>query len=361
MKTAPLHALTGLRGLAAWLVVLYHFRELAPGGAGPLGDLLDHGFLAVDLFFILSGLVLYLNYHAHFERLQPASVLDFYGRRLARIYPLHLVILLLFLLNPLAITLFSASGDPGPRYEPGYFVLSLFLVQNWGFTPWVAWNIPAWSISTEFAAYLLFPLLVWFIKRLSLEQAWRWGVAYALLLCLLAALYHLSGTASVGLAVSQLGLPRCVLEFTMGLLLGHALVNRGSALRGAALPAGLGGLALLAAVVAFGPVPDYAYAPLLFSLLIVALLDPGRAVSRALARPLFIHLGEISYSTYLIHFFIKDWVKFLASDIGPGQFFLYVIAVYAASVLLYRTVEVPARVHLYRWLDADRSRRRFAE
>ena len=104
-------ALTSVRGIAAWWVVLYHFRENLPSRSPEwLLALTAHGYLAVDLFFILSGFVLALNYAESF-RGSLAGATNFYQLRFARIYPLHFVMLMLFLLNPLAIALFSAGGD----------------------------------------------------------------------------------------------------------------------------------------------------------------------------------------------------------------------------------------------------------
>lgn len=352
MKTANIDALTGLRGLAAWMVVLYHFREFLPGQPGDAVRLpIDGGYLAVDLFFILSGLVLYINYHHQFERLQPAAALGFYFRRIARIYPLHIVVLCLFLLNPLAIALFSSAGNLGDRYDPVYFLLSVFLVQNWGFTPSVEWNIPAWSISTEFAAYLLFPLLVVGLKGVARRGAWWPLLVYGGLVVATAALFAWRGLPSIGEDISRMGVMRCLLEFSMGLVLGYYQIRNPqqlSRLSGASMAV------LLLAVVGLslaGGLADYLVAPLLFTLLIVGLLDARLPWSRMFAARPLLYLGEISYSTYMIHYFVKDWVKFLSRDVGPVQWLAYLLAVFALSVLLYRWVEHPFRTRAYHWLS----------
>ena len=86
-------ALTSIRGIAAWWVVLYHFREHLPSGCPEwLLALTAHGYLAVDLFFILSGFVLALNYAESLPG-DLAGATGFYRLRFARIYPLHFVIL----------------------------------------------------------------------------------------------------------------------------------------------------------------------------------------------------------------------------------------------------------------------------
>ena len=104
----PLPALTGIRGLAAWWVVIYHFRDHYPDDPSHLFSRVSgHGYLAVDFFFELSGFILALNYLHAFHNLNTRQAFHFLGLRLARIYPLHIFMLALFLLNPLAIALGS--------------------------------------------------------------------------------------------------------------------------------------------------------------------------------------------------------------------------------------------------------------
>lgn len=348
MKSDNIDALTGLRGLAAWMVVLYHFREYTPrfmGGAASL--LIDHGYLAVDLFFILSGLVLYINYHHQFESVQARVATSFYFRRIARIYPLHLAVLVLYLANPIAIALFSSAGDPGSRYSLEYFLLSVFLIQNWGFTASVEWNIPAWSISTEFAAYLLFPILVCAIKRGAGRASWMPMATYLGLLIAIPALYIGNGLPSLGENISRLGIARCILEFSMGLVLGYHYVLNPAWLARQARYFLAAFCVVGVALLLIGGAPDYFAAPLLFTLLILSLLDARAPWSRFFAwRPL-VYLGEISYSTYMIHYFVKDWIKFLSSEIGLTQYVVYVAVVFVLSMLLYRWVEYPFRTRLY--------------
>ncbi|MBX3610151.1 MAG: acyltransferase [Hydrogenophaga sp.] len=356
MKPTSLNSLTGLRGIAAWLVVLYHFKEFLPTATPHwVGVPIALGYLAVDLFFILSGVVLYLNYHASFERPTVAGTLNFHCRRIARIYPLHLAVLLLFLLNPLAIALFSSSGDLGDRYGLGYYLMSLVLVQNWGFTSDIAWNVPAWSISTEFAAYLLFPMLVWLVKRASRLGALGLPLLMVALIGGLAATFVVAGVPSVGEAIARMGLVRCLLEFSMGLVIGYYWVNHSE--RVAARSGWALGIVVVS-VVAMGAgwrVADYVVAPALFCLLVVALLDQRRSWSRLLSSRPLLFLGEVSYSTYLIHYFVKDWVKFLSPQVGAAQWLAYLIVVMVSSVVLYRLVELPFRSRLYDWLSRSSS------
>ncbi len=147
---------------AAW-VYLYHLRlQLGQFEFGGFDFAVRRGYLGVDGFFVLSGMVLA---HAH-PALEPrlAEALRFWGKRLLRIYPVHLATVSLLLM---VVLVGWAMGlpprDPG-RFAPGELVRHLLLVHGWGFSARWAWNYPSWSISTELAGYLAFPLL-WFCVR----------------------------------------------------------------------------------------------------------------------------------------------------------------------------------------------------
>src|SRR3954454_1602091 len=90
--------LSSVRGIAAWWVVLYHFRDEFPRGylATDLYNLLRHGHLAVDFFFALSGFIIALNYAEKFRTFRLADYRQFLILRLGRIYPLYLFMLILF-------------------------------------------------------------------------------------------------------------------------------------------------------------------------------------------------------------------------------------------------------------------------
>jgi peptidoglycan/LPS O-acetylase OafA/YrhL len=338
-------ALTSIRGLAAWWVVLFHFKERLPlGNLAPLGKFLAQGYLAVDLFFVLSGFVIFLNYGSYFEAMTRRSLAQFFTARLARIYPLHAFMMLAFLLNPLAL-IFSSSGHvDATRYDPVYFVLSLFLVQNWGFSLLLGWNIPAWSISTEAFAYLLFPAFAYFVCKSS-PKPLTMAVMSAIFLALLAGTYYTTGEASIGDEIAKYGVLRCSLQFLVGASLCRIYVSAQMSSRWwpLVLFAGFGGLC---ATYAFTVAPDYLVMPAAFALLILALaLADGRSVP-VLKSSVLVFLGTISYSTYLVHYFVLDWVKFLLihDDHPPlAVGIAYLATTLAASIVLYFYVEVPGR------------------
>jgi peptidoglycan/LPS O-acetylase OafA/YrhL len=338
-------ALTSIRGIAAWWVVLYHFREYLPAPSPEwLLALIARGYLAVDLFFILSGFVLALNYAESFQA-NLAGAVGFYRLRLARIYPLHFVMLTLFLLNPLAIALFSANGDTS-HYGSDYFVLSLFLVQNWGFSTELAWNVPAWSISTEFFAYLFFPLVAMLMGRVIVTVGSALFVTAALLMALAIAAQAAGG--SLGDDIPGFGLTRCCLQFMLGMLVWR-LRNR----FGFTTPRLSRATILLAAGLILSyvllPISDALVMPAAFALLVFGLADARARTGIWLNASWLQTAGLISYSTYLSHFFIRSWVKFVLVRPGIPEWMpllVYLLLVALASIVLYRMVEVPGRYWL---------------
>src|SRR5947209_3724623 len=131
-----LPALTAMRGLAAWWVVLYHFRDEVPRAlfGNTVYSVISHGDLAVDFFFELSGFVVALRYAGRFNRPNWTAYKEFLVARTARLYPLYLSILILFLANPLSVILFSTQRSLGERYDPFYFLLTVPMLHDLGIT-----------------------------------------------------------------------------------------------------------------------------------------------------------------------------------------------------------------------------------
>lgn len=347
MTTArtQLDALTGTRGIAAWLVVLYHIRLAMPDSV-PAGlvAVLAKGYLAVDLFFVLSGFVMWLTYGPRFQRQGLAAAPGFLWRRIARIYPLHAVILAATIAY--AGTLAMAGKADTAQYPVAELPLHILLIQNWGLTDHLTWNDPSWSISTELAAYLLLPLAAVTLFR----KDWS-PVACAAGAAALAAALHLwfsaQGAATLGHDIVWNGLPRCIAGFFAGVLMAMAWrADNGGRAKHVALAVSVAAFALWLAAV----LPETLAVPFGFTALVYWLAATSSAPGNPLAGRVAVHLGDISYSTYLAHFLLWIIFKHLfvaeATNVPLAHIALYLAGVYAASVLLYRLVEAPGRVLL---------------
>lgn len=333
-------SLTGLRGVAAVWVMLMHFREITPTRVWEypvLDPLIANGAYGVDVFFVLSGFILCHVYADLFRNgVQIETARQFLSNRFSRIYPVHFATFS-FMMALLAATLIT-SGDAGlpDRYDPLTILTTLTLTHAWipGLqTP----NMPAWSISAEWFAYLLFPALSYFLF-------YRKGVV---------GLYIGAGLA---LAFFQPLSNFCLTHVLSGFLVGMAAYRLMPALSRIKFGR-YTGCCVTAAILlwAQAAAPPVAVGLLLFAVLIPALTSPDDLVSRLLgARPL-VYLGEISYSLYMVHWPARVVVRnalriFGALDSLPAPVVVsaYVAVALAGAVVSYHLIEVPGRALLRR-------------
>ena len=295
-----IRSITGLRFVAAFAVVLLHSQAgilaVFPAWA-PLVSLLHAGNVAVDLFFVLSGFVLTVGYGATFVRIDSRAWLYFLWRRLARIYPLHLMITLGIALGLLVTAL---RGDPlaqPERYTLPSLVANLLLVHAWGTDRLLTWNEVSWSISAEWFAYLCFPLVALVTARIR-----RPG---ALVLIGFAAI-----TAEIVAMVVWLDTP--LVRVSGAFILGVCLARAYSAGWGRdwpwariALAASVACVLLLAAL---PPDGSQSLVTPLFGVVILAVAHQRGAIARFLSRPRVVFLGDASYALYLIHGVVGPWL-----------------------------------------------------
>ncbi|MDF7774980.1 acyltransferase [Sphingomonas sp. AOB5] len=349
-----LRALTSVRGIAAWLVVFYHIRLAVDGLPAPALAFFAKGYLAVDFFFLLSGFVIWLSYADRIRDGGLAAIPEFLKRRIARIWPLHIFVLA----GGVALALLlAATGREAAHFPFAELPLHVLLLQNWGLTDTLNWNDPAWSISCELGAYLVFPFV-------ALAIDWR-RVPTTMILAAIAALFVLlhmvfvaAGADTLGKFIPQLGLIRCILEFTAGTALCALWLRWREHWVEPALIA-----TTLAAILFAGwladALPETLAVPAAFAAALLALaLSAGRRGNPLEAAPLH-YLGEISYATYLGHYLL--WFAFklvFVSDahaVGWPLVALYLALVLVTSIALYHGVERPAQ----RWINTIKLPRPF--
>lgn len=225
MQRKELQSLTPLRGIAATWVICFHYGVVYLAfHPEHFSDIFNKGYLAVDMFFMLSGLVLshvYWKTFASDEALEAKDYWNFIGARIARLYPLHLFNLFLFLIATIGFGLYAyvSSGQvdaiplDGPRSWTA-LLANLFMLQGLNAKA-LSWNYPAWSISIEFMAYFLFPLALPLIALADNRKRWCIaGVAFSSL-CLFACFGHGDFNQWNG----PITLLRCLPEFIVGALL----------------------------------------------------------------------------------------------------------------------------------------------
>jgi peptidoglycan/LPS O-acetylase OafA/YrhL len=166
-------SLTPLRGVAACLVVVYHVLENYPvlqARAGLISEVIAKFYLWVDFFFILSGYVIAIAYGKGLESAQMTQRFHFLLLRIARLYPLHIVTLFAMILLDIAVA--SASGGSTLPFSlksrslatiPSHFLL----IHSIGIHDGLSWNMPSWSISCEWVAYICFAFSSRFLMKIG--------------------------------------------------------------------------------------------------------------------------------------------------------------------------------------------------
>ncbi len=360
LAKTEIQALTGLRGVAAGMVVLYHFWPVGPSPAPGLAQAIGKGYLWVDLFFVLSGYVMALNYGSLFadRPFAPRAFATFFMRRVARIYPAYIV---LFLLQ-LSFVLLAYGSVSEAHHWGGAEALNvpvrdipanMLLVQSVGLAPSLVGQ--AWSISAEFAAYLSFPLLVTVSVFGSRRAAMLSLIAACLLLVAVVIGDGSDGAKHAGAldaydCTHLTPLMRCLGDFILGLL-AFRIGRRAAVARFVGRDTvGVAVLGMVAVMFA-GGAPDLAIVAL-FPVLVLCLVE-----NTGVSRPLFenaavLRLGELSYAIYLMHPLLQaprdaardalaHFAPTLPAGLVSGAMAFVILWVLASAI--YRWVERPGR------------------
>lgn len=300
------------RGIAALLVMLFHMPF---SWSGATHAFIRHSYLFVDFFFVLSGFVLA---HAIMNRQPDAR--SFIWQRIGRLWPLHATVLVGLL--GLEVVFLILDGRLGgehiafthDRTVPQFFS-SLSFVSAFGWHPHLIWNDPSWSIAAEFWISCLFALFI------GLSVISRTTIMTALALVSGVILFAFSRRGMD--ATYDLGLLRCLYGFGLGTF-AHALFT---ALRNPA-PAMVGPngsfaslleilvLVLVAFFVTMAPGHLVEWlAPAFFILPVLIFAREAGIVSRLLRHGLFIWLGALSYSIYLLHMPVLTLLRQIAAKL----------------------------------------------
>ncbi|MBR1216580.1 acyltransferase [Bradyrhizobium sp. U87765 SZCCT0131] len=349
---ADIRSLTGVRGVAAVLIVLYHFGNvplLGPGTAPYYR--VPHGYLAVDLFFMLSGYVMAYVYRDAFVASPWRHYLDFLVKRVARLYPAYVVIATLYLIK----ILLGLSRDTLAYFRPWDWAGNLLMLTGWGLHVQPIVGV-SWAASAELGSYLLLPpLLVVFVRRGPLLAALGCVAALGAVVVIARSGLGSAGPLDVTNGDSMLPLLRAVAGFAIGLgifRVAHRLDRLSMAVQDA-LVAGLT-LAIVVIGIAFHhDLPIY----LLFIPFVALLSRDGRLAQALYGNRLVYHLGLISYSIYLLHQLLLSFAVEAARALGPTPLVYAACVAVALAViwllawLSYTFVEMPGRRWLTAWLQ----------
>jgi peptidoglycan/LPS O-acetylase OafA/YrhL len=374
-KTLPpprLHSLDALRGLAALAVVFWHWQNffLTPSGTGRTIDLAsqplyglfrplyDSGYLAVDLFFVLSGFVFHWLYAQALAERQ-ISAGSFALLRFSRLYPLHLATLPLVAVGQWVYNQMEGRAFVYPHNDLQHFLLHLTFLPSIGLERGLAFNAPVWSVGVELVLYALF----FAVCRLRWSQPLFLVGASLLGFFVLSRLYLPLGR---GVGAFFLG---CFLYLCYRWVLARPAPWRWTwVIVWATLGLWVATLACSYTGRSLADVPALRIFAWKFPMLV---LFPATILAMALVetlrgsllRPLS-WLGDVSYSSYLLHFPLQLALAIAMARLGlskdlllePMVLLAFLGVVVGSAWLSYRFFERPAQAALRRRLGAGTRR-----
>jgi peptidoglycan/LPS O-acetylase OafA/YrhL len=399
-RPEPINALTGLRFVAAFSVLVAHAAgwliPFAPGTS--FIDFCTRGSaIGMPLFFVLSGFVIHYNYGANFLKGFVSPTIDFFIARFARLYPLYFFCLVAYLIHHGSLLNIFAGADAS--YLPRYLLL------------WQAWTIeyrgttwfghlalpPAWSISVEVFFYAVYPCLALGLQNIiTVKNVFiLWliiviGYYLSIYLCFV----HFDALRVWGNVTFTINAdPQNALlgwmfntgpigrfwEFLMGALVAQAYLllrdiqlntferKLGAAVLMTTVGAIIGFYVLGSynSLVAFSQNYAGGFAPI-FSILIFSCTRYSSYITTVLSSRCMCALGNASYSIYLIHLFTLFLFRhpqevIHSVSIKEVIYWIIVMAVAIGFTLIvalgtYRALEVPARSYLRRTLHSIKER-----
>jgi len=292
--------LDSFRGIAAIFIIIHNIRF-----SDSITELtfFENGRIFVEMFFVLSGFVL-----THGYAFKPLNFKSFFISRTFRIFPLHLFMLLLVVASEIIKYIAYHYGVPFnhvPFTEgeaPSFLIYHLLLVQSWlPFVPSTGFNNPSWSISIEYYMYMIFFITLLFkqidkiylwifisaisfiflINDLGIYEVSR-GLSSFFLGSLMYLLYKKSYTPLLSLSKNYFSIVEIVILVSIIYILSSDLYYK----------------AIIATFI--------------FSIQMFTFAFEKGIVSIFLKKSLFLYIGKLSYSIYLLHYFILSIVMFIS-------------------------------------------------
>lgn len=336
-----INSLTGLRFIAAFMVLVSH----SLGGLFPA--LNEMGGISVQVFFVLSGFVMYLSYADRINAKQ-IGFKRYFTLRFVRLYPLYMLSLIigvafLYFFKTLSL---STGRD---------FILFTTMSATWVPSMSVAFspiNPPAWSVGDEFFFYVCFYFL---IRYLGIKKTFFLYVFSVIFFVILFILLKDNIKPSAFKWLWYINPFYRLLDFILGVLVGHiyaktSFVNITFFRR----YLGLFLVITLYATQFFLPMDTFWYIAILTGLisswLIFSLASNQCVLSSFLSNPFILLLGEASYALYLIHWFL---ITYICPHIFHNIVLLTVLKLTLpvfVSVIIFKCYELPVSLYLKRRL-----------
>ncbi len=343
MKENRFYLLDIARGLAAFAVVIFHYKlfydpkisldefsQSTQPFYNYINYVYDYGWMAVQFFFVLSGFIFYELYSEKILS-KKINLKRFFLLRFSRLYPLHFLMLILITI------LFYNFGETNPlifiyQFDIKHFFLNIFLIQSWGFENTDSFNGPAWSISIEFFLYGIFFTI--FFNKLNNNKI------LVLLILISLPVYYLNKYLGYGIYCFFIGgaanlifkkienkkyyLSKIIKILALLILLSIFLINV------------LNNQILL----------KFITFTLLFPSLLLIMM--AFQLNNSQTGKNFKIIGEASYSVYLIHYIIQIIIYIILVSLNVKInfnseiiFISYILMVFLLSCIMYKFFEIP--------------------
>lgn len=335
--------LDGLRGVAALTVVAFHILETH--STSHLDQIINHGYLAVDFFFLLSGFVIGYAYDDRWNKL---TIGGFFKRRLARLQPM---VVIGMVVGAVCFYFQDCVYWPAIHSVPLWELLLVMLIGATliplpismdirGWQEMHPLNGPGWSLFFEYIANILYAL---FIRKFS-KTALTILVIIAAIVLVEYAVTSKTGDVIGGWSLDpeqlRIGFTRLIYPFFAGLLLSRTakLIKIKNAFAWCSLL-----LLIVLAIPRIGGATHLWMNGLYDSLtiilifpLVVYLGASGEIVSKASSR-LCKFMGDISYPIYITHYpFIYIYIAWVSKHhhVGKAEALFVAVAIYVSAILL---------------------------
>ena len=356
-------ALDGFRGLLAVFVAIYHTIWVSHPQEWRF---FENGPVIIDLFFAFSGFLMWRLYADRMENSVQAG--EFLKRRFARLYPLHLFMLFVFVVYAIARLVAHKMGishhSPGEilPFQSGSsegfwgIIQHLTMMNAMGLSETLNFNPPSWTVGAEFYTYLIFAgMMLWVRPRKQID--------FAIIGLFIVLIYGALSGVKPNMDINHdYGFWRCVAGFYTGVLAAvnfpslRTYIANFSRLAATALEALTLG-ACIAFVVYVSGKGQFFVAPFIFAFVIVFASGRG-AISSFMSERIFQYLAKISYSVYLVHviiaFFFAICLERFLGELPTGWdgdlwLYIYLCVVLAVSHCTYHLIEVPGGRFIRNW------------
>ncbi len=338
--------LDGLRLIASVGIVLFHYNIYLSQVFPATGPFTRQFPLFVDLFFVISGIVIAMVYGGRLNTGRRYA--NFLSLRLARLYPLHFATLMFYVVIGCFVLADAAQVINPERYNFDDLVPNLLLIHAWGFGEGFSFNYVSWSVSAEFFCYLVFPVLLWVIQGSVV-----WGAVAVALISLFATLVTFASLEAFAQPpeYNATFVLRAVVGFSFGV---YTYLHRAVWVRFVSDRAirVLGNAAFFVMVaVLMSDLPEAVSHVLVALAVFACFVADEKGVALVPAWKGFSGLSELTYSTYMLHTVVATpVVSFIFPHLfgpSPASVVASLIAAlfgtYVLSVLTYRFLEDPAR------------------